>query len=652
MLKRLVQLCVFTALTVTPALASGDDAPPWLRQAAQRSVPSFDKNVSLVVLVDESTVTVSDDGRVTRVSSFAVRILNQEGRGAAQAADVYETDTGKVREIRAWLIRPSGQIKSYGKDNIIDEAQALNDVYDETRVKRISAVDDAEPGAVFGYQTTSEERPYFNQLFWYFQSGISPVLSSRMTLVLPNGWRANGITFNHAAVEPLVSGTSYSWELRDLPAVQPEPASPRDLEPRLEVKYFPTEGTKSPASRVFDSWLELSRWYSDLSGPQAVPDERIATKARELTANAKSELDRIRAIGNYVQNIQYISIQIGLGRWRPHPATQVFAKSYGDCKDKANLMRAMLKALDMESYPVLIYSGDPTFVREAWPSPLQFNHCIIAVKLRDEAQMASVVQHPKLGRLLIFDATDDNTPVGDLPQHEQGSFALIAAGDDGALMRMPATSPEANELQRSGEVQLSADGSITASIRERAVGQSAVRYRREFRGLSRPEYVKRIEGWVTSGAVASKVTRVEPADDAVAGRFGLEVDFSAVAYGQVMQERLLVFKPAVVARREFLSFTEATRKYPLVLTSSALSETIRIKLPAGFDVDELPDAVKLETPFGYYKTSYEVKGAELVFTRTLSQRAGTVPPEQYDLVRRFFERIRSAEQAPVVLAKQ
>src|SRR5712671_2394955 len=144
-------------------------------------------------------------------------------------------------------------------------------------------------------------------------------------------------------------------------------------------------------------------------------------------------------------------------------------------------MRAMLKVLGITAYPVVIYSGDADYVREEWASPNQFNHCIVAIKVSDETQVATVITHPKLGRLLIFDATDDDTPVGDLPQHEQGSFALVAAGDDGGLLRMPVTTPEANELQRLAEVQLAADGSITAIVREKAVGQSAVSYRREFR---------------------------------------------------------------------------------------------------------------------------------------------------------------------------
>jgi hypothetical protein len=77
-----------------------------------------------------------------------------------------------------------------------------------------------------------------------------------------------------------------------------------------------------------------------------------------------------------------------------------------------------------------------------------------------------------------------------------------------------------------------------------------------------------------------------------------------------------------------------------------------VKLPDGFQVDELPDAVKLDTAFGSYKTSYEIKEGELVFVRTLAQRAATIPAKDYQVVRSFYEKIRAAEQAPVVLTKK
>lgn len=244
------------------------------------------------------------------------------------------------------------------------------------------------------------------------------------------------------------------------------------------------------------------------------------------------------------------------------------------------------------------------------------------------------------------------TPVGDLPDHEQGSLALLAAGDGGALVRMPSTPPEANRLERQAEVQLSADGSISANVKENSIGQAAVDERRAFRALSNSEFRQAIEDWITRGATAAKVTRIEPLDDNNGGRFGLQVDFTAMAYGQLMQDRLLVFNPAIVSRRESLFLIDASRKHPVVLHSHVFNETVRIKLPAGFDVDEVPDAVKLDASFGSYKTSYEVKNGELVFTRSLAQRAMTIPADQYQTVRSFFEKIRAAEQAPVVLARK
>jgi hypothetical protein len=192
---------------------------------------------------------------------------------------------------------------------------------------------------------------------------------------------------------------------------------------------------------------------------------------------------------------------------------------------------------------------------------------------------------------------------------------------------------------------------MEATIREKAVGRWASGYRNEFRNLSRPDYQKAIEGWITAGAGAAKISKVEPVDD-ISGGFSLDINFVAPSYGQLMQNRLLIFKPAMVSRRDSLALTDTRRTQPVVLTSNSYSETVRVKLPAGFDVDEVPDAVKLETSFGSYATNYEVKDGQLLFTRKLIQRATTIPVDQYSSVRSFFEKIRSAELSPVVLARK
>ncbi len=627
--------------------------PQWLRQAAAASVPTSDKESPAVVLLDESVTTVSADGRLTTHRRYAVRVLKSEGRGSAVAREVYQTSGGRVREMSAWLIRPSGAPRLYGKDAALDVAATDNDVYNEVRVRMISASDDAEVGSVFGCEVTSEDRTIFTQFEWPFQSRL-PVLFSRRVLTVPQGWRVASVTFNHTRIEPAITGSTYAWELRNLPFIAEEPASPglANLVPRVAVSLFPPTDKTSPLQN-FDSWLSVARFIGSLSDPQAQPDQSMTVKARELTATARSEMERIQAIATYVQGIHYISIQTGLGRgggYRPHAATEVFARSYGDCKDKVNLMRAMLKALGIVSYPVGIYAGDSTYVREEWPSPQQFNHCIIAVQISDETQVDFVIKHPTLGRLLLFDPTDPNTLLGDLPQDEQGSLALLAAGDAGVLMRTPTTPPSSNRLERRIEVTLAADGSMKATLNERATGQSGAIMLGEFRQLTQPDYARRIGDWIARGVPGARATRIDATDRSDTRRFTLTVEFTTTRFAQAVGQ-LFVFKPAMFAHHESMPLTSTVRKHPIVMRSNSYEDVVRIKLPEGFSVEELPPPVRLDSNFGTYNATFLVEGGSLVVHRVLELRSAVIPAEQYTLVRGFFDAIRTAEKAPVVLAK-
>jgi hypothetical protein len=93
-----------------------EEAPPWLQQAAALKVPTYDKEVSAVVLRTEENIVLNSDGRLITNTIYAVRILSREGRGYADAVEMYLTQSGKISEMRAWLIRPSGIVKKYGRD--------------------------------------------------------------------------------------------------------------------------------------------------------------------------------------------------------------------------------------------------------------------------------------------------------------------------------------------------------------------------------------------------------------------------------------------------------------------------------------------------------------------------------------------------------
>lgn len=656
MYPRLFFTFLFFITLFSSVSVMADDAPPaWLRQSASVSVPTYEKNVKAVVLHNEQQVTLDGGGMLVTTENHAVKILTREGRREAVALAFYLVSSGKVRDMNAWLIRPDGSFKAYDKKSIIDRISDTDDVYNEGRIKIIDGTDDVDAGSIFGYTIVSEDRPLFYQDKWFFQDNL-PTIMSRYTLNLPSNWKASSVTFNYAKVEPQVSGTSYTWELHNLAPIADEPMSPSfvNMVPRIAINFSPNDASQA-VDRAFADWTEISRWASKLYDSQVIVDDAVAAKAQELTANAKTELEKIRAIGTYVQNMQYISIDIGVGYGgaiRPRPSNLVLSRGYGDCKDKATLMRAMLKALKIESYPVIIYSGDPNFVREEWVSPGQFNHCIIAVKISDSTQAATVVNHAKLGRLLIFDATDPFTSVGDLPDHEQGSFALIVAGENGGLSKMPNTPSEFNVWKRNVEVSLNGDGAIQGVIREKTTGQPSNYTRALYRSLSNSDFNKAIEGWLTRGATAAKLVKLTPNDKQAESGFDLDVEFSAPSYGQLMQNRLLVFKPAIVSRSNSIYLTEQIRKNPVSLDAYSFDETTVFTLPTGFVVDEMPDALTLDTPFGKYKTSYEVKDNKLVYTRSLTMSRSTLPVDKYASVRDFYSKILASEQSPVVLLRK
>jgi transglutaminase-like putative cysteine protease len=649
-------ICLVSFIFIVSLNAFGGDTPPsWMKQAASVSVPGYDKEVSAVVLHNEESVTLNNDGVLVTTENYAVRILSREGRKHAVATVLYLVSSGKVRDIEGWLIRPDGTTKNYDKKSVLDIISDPDDIYNEYRLKVIDGSDDVDVGFVFGYTVVSEARPLYFQKKWFSQDNL-PTLLSRYTLNLPSGWKASGVTFNHSPITPQVSGTSYTWELRNLPFIKREPLSPSvpNIVPWVAINYSPDNNSQANG-KAFTNWTEVSRWASNLYDSQVIVDDAVAAKAQELTVNAKTELEKIRAIGGYVQNLQYISIDIGVGDgngYRPRPSNLVLSRGYGDCKDKANLMRALLRALKIDAYPIAIFSGDPTFVREEWFSPGQFNHCIIAVKISDGTDAPTVIKHATLGRLLIFDATDPDTSLGDLPEYLQGSFALIIAGEQGGLVKMPVTSPESNLLERKIEVNLTAEGEVKGTIHETANGQTSSVFRQELRVLSAPDYKKALEGWLTRGATGAQLLKFTSTDKRADSSFGLDVEFVASRYAQLMQNRLLVFKPVIVGRRNALSLTENTRNSPVMLDSQAMKETAVFTLPTGFVVDEVPDAVNLETPFGKYTTSYEVKDGKLFFTRSMTINRATVPVDKYNSVRDFYAKIRDAEQSPVVLLRK
>jgi hypothetical protein len=630
------------------------DTPSWVQEVSSRAVPSYPGKVPAAILLSERHVSVDSSGLVTTTTRKAIKVLTHEGQHEAVAQESYFTAGRKVKQLHAWLIAPSGFTKVYDK-NAVSDIGAFDqmELYNDIRIRRIQA-ENPEIGAVFAYESEVEEKLLFAQDDYLFQTDL-PAVQSRYVLKLPSGWTASGVVFNHDPIQPLVDGSTYTWEIKELPFREHEEHTPSlfGLVPRLAVDFHPPLGASLGTATCFRSWTDVARWHAQLAAGQDEVTPEIAAKAHELTATAATEYGRIQAVGRYVQKIKYVAIEMDLshgGGYKPHAADVVFRKQYGDCKDKANLMHAMLKAIGVQSYLVAISALDRTFVREEWPSPDQFNHMILAVRVSDATVARTIVAAP-VGRLLLFDSTSEVTPVGDLPWFEQGSFALLCAGEQGTLLKMPVVEPEANLTEVTIEGQLTSAGDLTASLSTIRAGQAADRERAQHLYHTSDEFRTGVERMLTRTVRAPSISNLDLQDSFDENTLHLKLNFTSHGYGQLMQDRLLVFGPSVIEPPGPNFSHNSKRTDPILLQAAVYRKHTRMKLPTGFTVDEMPDSAKMDSDFARFSVTFRQHADELTVDEELTIQPVTLPSYDYPRVKKFFDQFDGADQQRAVLVK-
>src|SRR5205823_3536953 len=152
----------------------------------------------------------------------------------------------------------------------------------------------------------------------------------------------------------------------------------RAVAQRMAVNFFSASGSRE---KSHGSWHDVGAWGWQLSSTQRQASPEIQQKAHQLTEGKTGTIEKIRALGAFVQHdVRYVAIEIGIGGYQPHPAPQTFSNRYGDCKDKATLLATMLREVGINSYLVLAQTNRGVVV-PSFPSAMSFNHMIIAIPL-------------------------------------------------------------------------------------------------------------------------------------------------------------------------------------------------------------------------------------------------------------------------------
>ncbi len=629
--------------------------PDWVRQAASQTLPSYPPDTNAAVLLTDENVTVTSPGEYVEHYRHAVKILRPDGRNEGRLG-VYLGHGEKLLYLHAWTIDKTGREYELKEKDFGERNPYSDSFYDDVRYRTVQAPS-PEPGSVIALEYEVRRYAWDNQVHWILQEDI-PVRETTFRMQIPHDWEFKASWSGTRSTDALPAGENrWQWTKHDLSALEHEASMPAflSLSDRMTLAFY-VPGEKTGNS---GSWNGLGLWYSGLTAGRRTPTPEITERVRQLTAN-KTDFDgKLRAVASFLQSdIRYVAVEIGIGGYQPHPASDVFHYRYGDCKDKATLLSSMLQEAGLRSEYVLI-DTERGVVQSAMPSAW-FNHAILAIELpatsKSEGTSAtnyrSVITAKSGKQYLIFDPTDTYTPVGELRGELQDTNALLVTDSGGELIHTPLLPPEANLLVRTGHFTLSPDGSLAGEIAETLSGEHALYSRASLLHASEKERTEHFEHLLGSSlqGFALQSTSIQQLDD-IQQNLRLTLKFDVPSYAQTRGSLMLV-RPRILGKKSFDFDHRKPRQYSVVFDgTSKETDVYEIELPPGYAVDDLPEPAKADFGFASYQSKIEVTGSKLRYSREYTRRNVEIGPERMTDLRKFEGLIGADETASVVLKK-
>ena len=167
----------------------------------------------------------------------------------------------------------------------------------------------------------------------------------------------------------------------DVKAIRSEAEMPpiKGVAGQMIISFYPPGGA---SANGFSSWQQMGESYRNLTTGRRDASSEISQQVASITASAQTPLEKMKALASFVQHdIRYVAIELGIGGWQPHAASDVFAHRYGDCKDKATLLSSMLSRVGIDSFYVVI-NMERGSVNPQVPANIgAFNHVVLAIRL-------------------------------------------------------------------------------------------------------------------------------------------------------------------------------------------------------------------------------------------------------------------------------
>jgi hypothetical protein len=604
------------------------------------SIPeNLKKDADAVYRLDEGILDILSPSEYTLKVHQVITILNAEGVAHLHHR-MAVNKFYKVEDVEIKMFDVLGLlVKKYGKKDF--ETEAAYDgvtLMTDDKVMRLYTPAASYPCTV-DVQYKVHATGYVELPNWHINYHKAATEVFRYEVNVPAAMDIRQRTLNMNATPQInVAGNTkhYTWEVKNVAAKKLESEGFETARYLPQVEVEPNEFSYDGYKGEFHTWADFGLWNYKLYEEKApFTEERIA-EIKSLVRNAKSREEKISTLYQYLQqNMRYVSIQLGIGGFKPFAVKFVDEKKYGDCKALTNYMRYLLRVVDINAYPALINAGnDKVPADPQFPSD-PFNHVILCIPTeKDTSWLECTSQYSKAGELGTF---------------TENKRALLLTEKGGVLVNTPRSAYKSNTVATKNDVTIKAEGGATVQNKIWSSGEEAsfYKYVLQLKDDEQKEMLMKSLRYKNPDEMSISLpgNKTEAGVDMIR-TYEKFYDFKA---GNKYFFPLCVNHLAMEGLKMAIRETDFLSAYPY-----EKSDTTVFRFPAGFALEATPADKELQTAYGYYKRScrYDAASNQLTTISSFALTQHVIPAAAYVKHAQFFNAVVALEEEIMVLTKQ
>lgn len=598
--------------------------------------PEQKENANTVKICENQIIEYKNFDKVNQYRKYTILVLNESGFNSIDLSENYDK-SNKIKKINVIVYNSSGgKIKFFNKSDFNDRSLFDDStIFSDSRVLSLDYKPLSFP-LIIEYECETES---VNTAFLNAWSPISnlheTILESKLEIIknetYPLKFKVQKI--DEYNIEKTETSKNIVYSVKNILAIKPEAYADYSKEFPM-VKMFLEKASLEGYELNMKSWKEFGKMYYDyFIKNNSTISEKTKVKLDNIISINDTKLDKIKKIYKYVQdNTRYVSVQVGIGGWKPMEVSDVEKYGYGDCKALSNFTRSLLKAYDIESYYTVIYGGEKKSFDEEIIAK-QSNHVIVSVPYNDD--------------YIFLECTSQTNPFGYLGDFTSNRNALIIKPDGAEVVNTTYYKKEQNTQETQSKVTILQNGSVKGNTKiiSKGIQYNNVSGLENFNTKEKLEYYKNHFSHLNN----LSISELKFSNDKETFSFEEQFNFETQNYYENTLN-LIVFPLNVFNRFINVPYKYRNKKFSFEIDYGFIdSDQIEIIVPNNYVVKQLPESINIKEKFGEYSSKVIFENNILVYKRELIMNEGLFSKEEYEAFRKFREQISKLDNLKILL---